>query len=106
MYTYLIGFVDEVRPVVRNDKKTGEIFRSVDFTLTFESHDYEGYLVKSTESIQMPYENLEKLKTYKGKYVAVPYRFINTKNGAYMFPDENLSVELFETNPFMQKSKK
>lgn len=106
MYTYLIGFVDEVRPNVRTDKKTGEVFRSVDLTVTFEAHDNENYLVKSTETIQFPFEKFDLFKTYKSKFIAIPYRFLNTKNGAYMFPDENLSAEIFENNPFFPKTKK
>ena len=86
MYTYLLGLCDEVRPISRIDKKTGEVASSIDVTITFESRDQHGYLVK-------------------GKYIAVPYRFLNTRNGAYMFPDETLSFQVFNENPFLKETK-
>ena len=106
MYTYLLGFCDEVRPISRIDKKTGEVASSIDVTITFESRDQHGYLVKSTETINYDFSLKPKFDSVKGKYLAVPYRFLNTRNGAYMFPDETLSFQVFNENPFLKETSK
>ena len=105
MYTYLLGLCDEVRPISRIDKKTGEVASSIDVTITFESRDQHGYLVKSTETINYDFSFKSKFDSFKGKYIAVPYRFLNTRNGAYMFPDETLSFQVFNENPFLKETK-
>ena len=106
MYTYLLGLCDEGRPISRIDKKTGEVASSIDVTITFESRDQHGYLVKSTETINYDFSLKPKFDSVKGKYIAVPYRFLNTRNGAYMFPDESLSFQVFNENPFLKETTK
>ena len=106
MITYLVGFVDEVRPNIRTDKKTGEVFQSTEVTVTFEAKDKGDYLVKSTETISFPFSDFEKYLKMKNQYIAVPYRFMNTKNGSYMFPDENLTAVTFSENPLILKGAK
>lgn len=106
MYTYLVGFCDEVRPLSRVDKKTGEVFSSIDVTVTFESQDLQGYLIKSTETINYDFSMKSKLDSIKGKYIAIPYRFLNTRTGAYMFPDDNLDFQVFLSNPFANEKSK
>ena len=99
MYTYLLGFCDEVRPISRIDKKTGEVASSIDVTITFESRDQHGYLINYDFSLKPKFDSV------KGKYIAVPYRFLNTRNGSYMFPDESLSFQVFNENPFLKETK-
>ncbi|MBE2984228.1 hypothetical protein CCAL9344_04540 [Campylobacter sp. RM9344] len=106
MYTYLIGFCDEVRPISRIDKKTGEVSSSIDVTITFEGRDKQGYLIKSTETISYDFSLKPQFDSLKGKYIAVPYRFLNTRNGAYMFPDDSLNFQVFNENPFASKELK
>lgn len=103
MYTYLIGFCDEVRPLSRVDKKTGEVINSIDVTITFESKDQHGYLIKSTETISFDHTLKSKFDFVKGQYIAIPYRFINTRTGAYMFPDDSLDFQVFKENPFSKE---
>lgn len=106
MYTYLIGKVDEVRPLSRIDKKSGEVLNSIDVTITFEGRDNQGYLIKSTETINYDFSFKSKFDAVKGKFIGVPYRYLNTRTGSYMFPDDNLNFEVFETSPFISKVKK
>ncbi|MSN95986.1 hypothetical protein F1B92_02045 [Campylobacter sp. FMV-PI01] len=100
MYTYLIGFCDEVRPLSRVDKKTGEVLMSIDVTVTFESRDQQGYLIKATETINFDHTLKSKFDSVKGQYIGIPYRFIVTKMGNYMFPDDTLDFQIFKENPF------
>ncbi|PSM52714.1 hypothetical protein CBLAS_0831 [Campylobacter blaseri] len=103
MYTYLIGLVDEVRPISRTDKKTGEVLNSIDVTITFEGHDTKGYLIKNTETVNFDFFLRAKFDEVKGKYIGIPYRFLNTRTGAYMFPDDSMDFQVFENNPFVKK---
>ena len=45
MITYLIGLVDEVRPVKNTNRQTGEITQTLEVTVTYSSHDLDGYKV-------------------------------------------------------------
>lgn len=103
MTSFFVGQVDEVRPVSRKDKTSGQVNMSSQLTATFEVTDSEGYLVKSTEDISFPIDLLAKLQAVKGKHIAIPYKTINTKNGTYTFPDENLNFSTFDKNPFEVK---
>ena len=99
MTSFFIGKVDEVRPVSRKDKTTGQVSMSAQLTATFESRDNEGYKVKSTENISFPIDLLSGLQQAKDKYIVIPYTTINTKNGTYTFPDDNLEFQVFDKNP-------
>lgn len=103
MYTYLIGYCDEVRPLTRVDKKSGETISTIDVTVTFESNDQDGYLIKSTETISFDAKLKPKFDSVKGKFIAIPYRFLNTRTCAYMFPDDSLDFQVFSKNPFISK---
>lgn len=99
MHTFLVGLLEEVRPVSRTNKKTGELTHSIDATITFESRDLEGYLIKSTENVNFPAELQPKLQPYKGKFIAIPHVFINTPGGSWLFPDSKMAFQAFDKNP-------
>jgi len=103
MTTFLIAQVDEVRPLSRKDKTTGQINSLSQVTATFQAKDSEGYLVKSSENITFPIDLLSKLQSTKGKFIAIPYATINTKNGTFTFPDDNLDFQVFDKNPLEVK---
>ncbi|KFL34349.1 MULTISPECIES: hypothetical protein [unclassified Sulfurospirillum] len=102
MHVYLIGLLEEVRPVERKDKKSGEMKPLIDVTITFSSKDNEGYLVKSTETLSYPVEMKLKFDPLKGKFIAVPHVFITTSNGNYLFPDEKMQFFTFDKDPLLQ----
>jgi len=106
MTTFFIGQVDEVKPVNRKDKTTGQVTMSAFLTATFSSVDNEGYLNKSTENISFSIDKLGALQAAKGKYIVIPYTTINTKSGTYTFPDDSLSFSVMDSNPLEKLSKK
>lgn len=61
MITYLIGLVDEVRPVKNTNRQTGEITQTLEVTVTYSSHDLEGYKVKDTEIFTFAYYRSRKM---------------------------------------------
>lgn len=105
MTTFFIGQVDEVKPTSRKDKTTGQVTMSALLTATFETHDNEGYLNKSTENISFPIDQLGALQSAKGKYIVIPYTTINTKSGTFTFPDDSLSFSIMDSNPLAEKKK-
>lgn len=105
MTTFFVGQVDEVRPTSRKDKTTGQVQMSATLTATFETMDNEGYLNKSTENISFPIDLLGSLQSTKGKYIAIPYMYISTKSGNYLFPDDGLKFSVFDKHPFATDKK-
>ena len=105
MTSFFVGKVDEVRPISRKDKTSGQVTMSTQLTATFEVTDSDGYLVKSTEDISFSIDLLGGLQAVKGKFIAIPYKTISTKNGTYTFPDDNLNFSTFDRNPLDQVKK-
>jgi len=98
-----IGQIDEAKAGSRTDKTTGVVTSFTQVTATFESTDKDGYLVKSTENIQLDINELGVMQNAKGKYASFPYTVINSKNGTYVFPSNELKVNVFDKNPFEQR---
>ena len=94
-----IGQIDEAKAGTRTDKTTGVITSYTQVTATFQASDKDGYLVKSTENIQLDINELAVMQSAKGKYASFPYTVINSKNGTYVFPSSELKVTIFEKNP-------
>ena len=101
MHTYLIGLLEEVRPVERKNKQTGEVSHLVDVMITFSSKDTDGYLVKSTDTISYPVEMQAKLTPLKGKFIAIPHIFLTTQKGNYLLPDNKMSFLTFDKDPLL-----
>ena len=106
MHTYLVGLLEEVRPVERKNKQSGEILHFVDVMVTFTSRDMDGYLVKSTDTLTYPSDMEPKFKPLKGKYVAIPHVFLTTKNGNYLLPDNKMSFLTFDKDPLLSVASK
>lgn len=100
MTTFFIGLVDEVRPVQRKNKETGVVTMSLQLTATFETRDKDGYLVKSTQDIQMDINDMKALNEAKGKYIVIPYMTISSKGGTFTFPNDSMGFQVFDKNPF------
>ena len=101
MITYLIGLVDEVRPVKNTNRQTGEITQTLEVTVTYSSHDLEGYKVKDTEILRLPITDREKWQGFKDRFVGIPYRFISAGQcGNFLIVAEDIQVEIFDKSPF------
>lgn len=103
MITFFVGQIDEVKPVNRKNKETGQVTTNAQVTATFETKDNEGYLVKTTEQIQMDMSDFGKLQTAKGKYIVVPYMTLNTQKGTFTFPDDAQDYTIMDKSPFEVK---
>ena len=94
-----IGQIDEAKAGTRTDKNSGVVISYTQVTATFETKDKDGYLVKSTENIQLDINELAVMQGAKGKYASFPYTVINSKNGTYVFLSSELKVNIFDKNP-------
>ena len=105
MTTFLIGRIMGVKQQER--KKTDgtvQVFTLVNVFNQFE--DKEGFPITISENVQFPLEEFIKLQSNKGKYIAIPYTSLQTKNGMYVFPNYDLGYFIFEKNPFEMAVKK
>lgn len=101
MITYLIGLVDEVRPVKNTNRQTGEITQTLEVTVTYSSHDLDGYKVKDTEILRLPITDREKWHGFKDKFVGIPYRFISAgQRGNFLIFADDIQIETFDKSPF------
>ena len=103
MNLYFIGQIDEAKSTTRTDKSTGVVTSFVQVTATFQTTDKDGYLVKSTQNIQVDLAQFDLLRASKGKYASFAYTVISSKNGTYVFPSTDLPIQVFDKNPLEVK---
>ena len=99
MTTHFIGQILEVKPYTRTDKKTKKEEEQTQVTVMFDGYDEGGYRVPSIETITVAEHWFDDLRINKGKFVAIAYRTINTQNGTYTFPDQDIAPLFLEKNP-------
>ncbi len=101
MTTMYIGQILVAKRIERK-QKDGTIAYHAQVSLQFETIDKMGEKEISMENIQLPINELDTLKSSVGKYLSIPYTTINTKNGTYTFPDDNLLYRIYDNNPLAQ----
>jgi hypothetical protein len=99
MTTFFIGQILEVKAGEREDKKKRETIHFTEVTVMCTAYDEEGYLAPSLERIQIADHHFDVLRDKIQKFIAVPYRTINTQNGTYTFPDSEIAPVILDTNP-------
>ncbi len=98
-------YIGKILVAKRTDRKQkdGSTGYYTQITAQFETIDAQGEKEISMENVQLPVNDLDLLKQSVDKYIAIPYTTINTKNGTYTFPDENLLYRLYDNNPLEEK---
>lgn len=99
---FLIGQVMGAKSVVRKDKATGVNQSSTEVTVQFVDYDKNGELVMDVDVVSYDIKHLDEFKTNVGKFVAIPYLYLNTPKGTYIFPDEMMGHHFYNTNPLIQ----
>ena len=98
MTTFLIGQIMGVKQQERKKSDgSSQVFALVN--VFYQLHDNDGFPVTVSENVQFPIEHYTNLKNYKGKYIAIPYTSLNTKNGSYMFPNLDVNYLIFDKDP-------
>lgn len=98
---YLIGQVMGAKSVVRKDKSTGVNQSSTEVTVQFYDHDKNGELVMDVDVVSYDIKMLDEFKSNVGKFVAITYLYLNTPKGTYVFPDEMMNHQFYDTNPLV-----
>ncbi len=104
MTTMYIGTIRVAKRAERK-QKDGTMAYFSQVSAQFETIDVNGEKEISMENVQLPITELELLKSSVNKFISIPYTTINTKNGTYTFPDDNLLFRIYDTDPLSQTSK-
>lgn len=102
----LIGQVKGAKVVTRKDKQTQQVIGNCEVIVQYEDYDKNGELVLDTDTIQFDVNELDNFKANINKFIVVPYIFLVTKGGTYMFPDDNMNYHFYDTNPLIVKESK
>jgi len=86
----LIGQIKGAKVATRKDKVTQQTIANCEVIVQYEDYDKEGELVLDTDTIQFSVDELENFKSNRNKFVVIPYIFLATKNGTYVFPDDSM----------------
>ncbi len=98
MTTFLIGQIQGVKQQER--KKSDGSSQTFALVAVFNQFfDSEGFPVTVSENVQFPIDHYSTLTGYKGKYIAIPYTSLSTKNGNYIFPNSDMQYLVFDKNP-------
>jgi hypothetical protein len=106
MRNYLLaGLIKNAKAVTRTNKQTKQSVTHTELTVEYEDFDKNGELVLDVDHIQLDISELDSLKSARGKFIVIPYIYINTPGGTWLIPDENMQYTIFEKSPFMQEKK-
>ncbi len=100
----LIGMIRGAKTVTRTDKATKQVNAHCEVTVQFEDYDKQGELVLSVEHINFPISTLDEMKSKLNKFIAVPYQFISTPKGSWLFPNEDMIYSFYDKNPLISNS--
>lgn len=98
----MLQYIGEVRSAKlseRKDKNTGKIEYSTQVTLEQVIVDKNGEDEIETKNFFLPHDDLDFLKSIKGKYLLIQMRFLQVKTGTYLFEDEDFDYLVFDKNP-------
>jgi hypothetical protein len=96
---FLIGQIMGAKIVTRKDKATQVNQSSTEVTVQFIDYDKNGELVMDVDVITYDAKQLDDFKSNVGKFIAVPYLYLNIPKGTYLFPDEMMTPHFYTTNP-------
>jgi hypothetical protein len=99
MITFLVGQIKGIKQVERK-RSDGSIQMFTLINVFMELEDKDGFPTVVSENIQFSIEEYPNLLQNRGKYIAVPYLSLSTKNGTYIFPSNDLQYFIFDKNPF------
>ncbi len=98
----LIGQIKGAKSVSRKNKTTGSIDNSVDVIIQYEDYDKDGDLILDTDTISFDISELEILKSSINKFIVIPFIYMVVKSGTYMFRNENMNYNIFDTYPLLK----
>lgn len=95
----VIGQIKGAKVVTRKNKTTGIEVSTTEVIIQVEDYDKNGELVLDTDTISFPISDLNKFKENVNKFISVPYLFISTPKGSWLFPNEEMIYTIYDKHP-------
>lgn len=105
MNTLFIGQIKGAKAGSRKDKATQQMSHHCEVIVQYEDYDKNGELVLDTQTIQLDVSEVQKMKDNVQKFISIPFRFISTPKGNYIFQDEDMTYTLFDKSPLALSAK-
>lgn len=99
MLTFYTGQVMASRHVSQKKKGTNIVTTFTEVNVMFSGFDLNGEAVMQMDAIRLGEEYNDFFKSKIGKYVSIPYVFLQTPNGSYMFPSDDMEPVFHDKNP-------
>ncbi len=99
MTLFFIGEIISSDIIERKDKNTGEMLRYLTVNVMMRMVTKEGKPKVYAEDIQLPLIYQDTVEQGVGKYIVIPYNYIQTKDKSYLFPDDKYQLVILDHNP-------
>ena len=99
MFTFYTGQIMASRHVEQKKKGSNTVTTFTEVNVMFSGFDNNGETVMQMDAIRLGEEYNDLFKANIGKYVSIPFVYIQTPNGNYMFPVEDMAPVIHDTNP-------
>ena len=100
MTLFFIGEIISADMTQRTDKNSGEITQYVSVNVMMRMVTKDGKPKVYAEDIMLPVSYHDLIDKNVGKYIVIPYNYIQTKDKAFLFVDDKYLPIIVESNPF------
>ena len=100
MTLFFVGEIISSDVIQRMDKQTGQVTEYLSVNVMMRMVTKEGKPKVYAEDIQLPVVYKDLVDQNVGKYIVIPYNYIQTKDKSYLFPDDKYELVILDRNPF------
>lgn len=104
MLTFYTGQIMASRHVEQKKKGSTVVNMFTEVNVMFTGYDIKGETVMQMDAVRLSEEYNDLMKSSIGKYVAIPYRFLQLPTGSYMFPADDIEPLILDKNPTEYKN--
>ena len=102
MTLFFVGEIVSSDLTQRTDKQSGEITQFVSVNVMMRMITKDGKPKVYAEDIMLPIQYRDLIEQSTGKYIVIPYNYVQTKEKAYLFVDDKYQPIVLDSNPFEQ----
>ncbi len=107
MTLFFVGEIISSDVTQRNDKNSGELIHYLSVNVMMRMVTKDGKPKVYAEDIMLSISYRELIEESVGKYIVIPYNYVQTKDRAFLFVDEKYELLILDKNPFeVSKSSK
>ena len=100
MTLFFVGEIISSDVIQRTDKQTGQVTEYLSVNVMMRMVTKEGKPKVYAEDIQLPIVYKDLVDQNVGKYIVIPYNYIQTKDKSYLFPDDKYQLVILDHNLF------